>query len=46
MSQNNSPASQQQKSNRLTLFIFWAYVGMPLIWGVWSTLKKAMSLFH
>jgi hypothetical protein len=25
---------------------FWLYVGIPLAWGVWSTLQKALALFH
>ncbi|GGC00102.1 hypothetical protein GCM10007205_06730 [Oxalicibacterium flavum] len=25
--------------------LFWLFVGVPLSWGVWSTLQKAMALF-
>lgn len=28
------------------LIVFWLYVGIPLIWGVMSTLGKAMALFR
>lgn len=26
--------------------IVWLLVGVPLLWGVWSTLTKALSLFR
>ena len=25
--------------------IFWAFVGIPLAWGVWTTLKNAVRIF-
>ena len=25
---------------------FWAFVGVPLAWGVWITLKSAVTLFQ
>ncbi|HUJ76582.1 MAG TPA: oxalate:formate antiporter [bacterium] len=33
------------KTNPLWLILFWAYVGIPLAWSVYSTLVKAMGLF-
>jgi hypothetical protein len=30
----------------LLLLLFWLYVAIPLGWGVWSTVKKAMALFN
>ncbi|MGE0025121.1 MAG: MFS transporter, partial [Hyphomicrobium sp.] len=27
-------------------FIFWSLVGVPLAWGVWTTLQKALVFFH
>ncbi len=33
------------KTSLLSLILFWAYVLIPLLWGVSSTLKKAMALF-
>lgn len=35
-----------QHTSPLTLVAFWLYVGIPLSWGVWSTLQKAMALFQ
>jgi hypothetical protein len=26
--------------------LFWAFVGVPLAWGVWITLKNAVVIFH
>ncbi len=26
--------------------LFWLFVGIPLAWGVWNTLQKAIVLFH
>jgi hypothetical protein len=30
----------------LLIFVFWLYVAMPLAWGIWSTLQKALALFN
>jgi len=27
------------------VLIFWAFVGVPLAWGVWITLQNAMRIF-
>jgi len=32
--------------NRVLLVLFWLYVSIPLAWGVWSTIKKALALFN
>ncbi|WP_443192663.1 MFS transporter small subunit [Methylomonas subterranea] len=37
---------QKSKTGVLTLIVFWLYVALPLLWGVASTLKKAMALFN
>ena len=39
-------AQAQAKTSPLILFVFWAYVGIPLLWGIYSTLTKAVGLFH
>ncbi|MBU6461061.1 MAG: oxalate:formate antiporter [Proteobacteria bacterium] len=33
------------KTSKLTLLLFWLVVLIPLAWGVFSTLGKAMALF-
>jgi len=30
----------------LLLLLFWLYVTIPLAWGIWSTIQKALALFH
>lgn len=32
-------------SNKLLLLVFWAYVLIPLAWGVTNTLTQAVKLF-
>ncbi len=36
---------QTKSSSPLLLILFWLYVAIPLLWGVTSTVKKAMALF-
>jgi hypothetical protein len=38
----NAPADS---SNGIKLVLAWAFVGIPLVWGVWVTLVNAMKLF-
>lgn len=40
--------SEQSKaeSHAVLLVLFWAYVLIPLGWGVFQTFKKALALFH
>jgi len=37
--------SRTGASQGLTLALAWLAVGVPLLWGVVQTLKKAMALF-
>ncbi|MBI5013482.1 MAG: MFS transporter, partial [Methylocystis sp.] len=37
------PAS---KGGSLLLVLAWTAVGVPLAWGVWTTLLKTAALFH
>ena len=30
----------------IQLVLAWAFVGIPLLWGVLQTLRNAMKLFH
>ena len=32
-------------SNQLLVVLFWLFVGIPLAWGVWTTVTKALVLF-
>jgi hypothetical protein len=38
--------NQKTENHPLLLVLFWAYVLVPLAWGVFMTFKKAMALFH
>jgi len=40
-----SVPDQEVKSNPLLLLITWLWVGVPLLWGIEETIKKAMALF-
>ena len=43
---NAGPGSQSNQSNSaITLALAWLAVGVPLLWGVVQTLKKALALF-
>jgi hypothetical protein len=33
-------------ANKLKLVLAWSFVGIPLIWGVYNTLAKAVLLFQ
>jgi hypothetical protein len=37
--------AQQDSSNVPKLVLAWAFVGIPLAWGVWHTLLNALLLF-
>lgn len=26
--------------------VSWLLVGLPLLWGIWETVKKSQALFH
>ncbi len=43
MENSEQPGSE---SHVLLLILFWAYVLIPLGWGVFQTFKKALVLFH
>ncbi|HMF41415.1 MAG TPA: oxalate:formate antiporter [Polyangia bacterium] len=40
-----SARSEPHPKNGIKLALAWLAVGVPLIWGVVMTLKKAMALF-
>ena len=35
----------QSTDNRFKLFVYWLIVGIPLAWGIWTTLLKLPALF-
>lgn len=46
MDNHYSSAEASKQTSPLLIVAFWLYVGIPLAWGVWSTLQKATALFH
>ena len=38
-------ANAETKTNPVLLALFWLYTGLPLLWGIYSTLIKAADLF-
>lgn len=38
--------NQKTENHAVLLVLFWAYVLIPLSWGVFQTFKKALALFH
>lgn len=38
-------SSPQNTTSPLRLLVAWLVVGLPLAWGVWNTLQKALQLF-
>ena len=38
--------TQTSGTSTMQLIIAWGFVGIPLIWGVLSTLSNAMKLFQ
>ncbi len=43
--QSMTNSQSDNSSSPWLLAVFWLYVLIPLSWGVWSTLKKALALF-
>ncbi len=42
----SAPAGDPTPTSLLHTLALWAFVGIPLAWGVWVTLKKAVPLFR
>jgi hypothetical protein len=42
--ESNRPVAGSTRTGAMLLA--WAAVGLPLLWGVAQTLKKALALFH
>ena len=38
-------ATDPSPARRIDLVIRWAWVGIPLAWGVWQTVLKSLALF-
>jgi hypothetical protein len=41
------PGSEEARSGQWGLVVVaWLLVGVPLLWGIWTTLQKAAALFR
>jgi hypothetical protein len=43
--QSTTPGDSGSTSSPIVLVLAWLVVGIPLLWGVFMTLKKALALF-
>jgi hypothetical protein len=42
-----NPAAPERSSNNIwTVILAWLPVTIPLLWGIWQTVKKAAVLFR
>ncbi|PTB17618.1 oxalate:formate antiporter [Trinickia symbiotica] len=41
----STPPTAAHRTNRVAIVVFWAYVLIPLAWGVVNTLRQALKLF-
>lgn len=41
-----APPEKTRSSEWIVVVLAWALVAIPLLWGVWSTMKKASLLFR
>ncbi len=42
----STTAAAPATSNTGQLALYWLAVGLPLAWGIWQTLLKALALFR
>lgn len=40
------PDAPSRRSNWVHVAIAWVLVGLPLLWGIFNTIKKALLLFR
>ncbi len=38
--------NETQHSSPVAIAFAWLVVGIPLLWGIWETVKKSMALFR
>lgn len=43
---DNSAARSGRIGNSVKLILFWAFVGIPLLWGVSQTIANATKMFR
>lgn len=43
---NNRAMVRPARGSWILVGVAWVAVGVPLLWGIWTTLKKAIVLFR
>lgn len=43
---SNTGTDSSQNSSTVTLVLAWLAVGLPLLWGVVTTIEKTLALFR
>jgi len=43
---DDGPMMRPSRESWLLVALAWLAVGLPLLWGIWTTLKKAVVLFR
>ena len=46
MAEENPGSAQVRPGNWGLVAVAWLLLGIPLLWGVWTTLQKAAALFR
>lgn len=39
-------STEHRSPSLVFVILFWLYVAVPLLWGVWSTVQKSLALFN
>ncbi len=42
----NDPSQRHEDTNWVVVVLAWLPVTLPLLWGIWQTVKKAAVLFR
>jgi hypothetical protein len=46
MDRTNGRQQESGSPSQAVVLLAWLLVALPLIWGIWQTIKKASALFH
>jgi hypothetical protein len=46
LSHHSAAGARKDSRQRIQLLLAWLVVSVPLLWGIWETIKKAALLFR
>jgi hypothetical protein len=46
LSDHSAAGTRRDSPQRIQLLLAWLVVSVPLLWGIWETIKKAALLFR